>query len=207
MKCENCNNIHNGEYGSGRFCSSKCARGFSTKIKRTEINRKVSNTLKSKGFRPVKGFTQEYWANKRVEKPIKERIEKPKIDEDRRKMINLRISESIRKTMIEKRDQRIDVLSFDELKLSEKKIVVFREQSGKCAICGIFDWQGKKLSFHFHHKDRNKNNHSRKNVEFICPNCHTQTENYGNKNLTNEEKDRLVSKIRMTVLKKRNIEL
>ena len=43
--CENCNNKHDGKYGSGRFCTSKCARGFSTKNKRKEINKKVSKTL------------------------------------------------------------------------------------------------------------------------------------------------------------------
>lgn len=31
MKCENCGREHNGSYGSGRFCSSSCARSFSTK--------------------------------------------------------------------------------------------------------------------------------------------------------------------------------
>lgn len=31
MICENCKINHDGSYGSGRFCSSKCARGFSTK--------------------------------------------------------------------------------------------------------------------------------------------------------------------------------
>jgi len=46
MKCENCGNEHDGFYGSGRFCSSKCARGFSTKAKRKEINEKVSQKLK-----------------------------------------------------------------------------------------------------------------------------------------------------------------
>ncbi len=46
MKCENCGNEHDGSYGSGRFCSSKCARGFSTKAKRKEINEKVSKKLK-----------------------------------------------------------------------------------------------------------------------------------------------------------------
>jgi hypothetical protein len=45
MFCENCNKKHNSEYGSGRFCSAKCARGFSTKNKRAEINKKVSKTL------------------------------------------------------------------------------------------------------------------------------------------------------------------
>lgn len=46
MICENCNKEHDGSYGSGRFCSSKCARAFSTKIKRKEINEKVSLKLK-----------------------------------------------------------------------------------------------------------------------------------------------------------------
>lgn len=44
--CENCGNEHDGEYGSGRFCSTKCSRGFSTKAKRKEINKKVSIKLK-----------------------------------------------------------------------------------------------------------------------------------------------------------------
>ena len=43
--CECCNNVHKGDYGSGRFCSSKCARSFSTKSKRKEINLKVSKAL------------------------------------------------------------------------------------------------------------------------------------------------------------------
>ena len=46
MICENCNNTHDGLYGSGRFCSVKCARGFSTKNKRKEINEMVSLKLK-----------------------------------------------------------------------------------------------------------------------------------------------------------------
>lgn len=46
MKCECCNKEHNGNYGSGRFCSRKCARSFSTKAKRKEINEKVSKKLK-----------------------------------------------------------------------------------------------------------------------------------------------------------------
>lgn len=48
MFCENCNIEHTGLYGSGRFCSIKCARGFSTKDKRTEINTKVSNKLSNR---------------------------------------------------------------------------------------------------------------------------------------------------------------
>ena len=44
--CENCKKEHDSSYASGRFCSKKCAKGFSTKAKRKEINEKVSKSLK-----------------------------------------------------------------------------------------------------------------------------------------------------------------
>lgn len=50
MKCENCGKDHDGSYGSGRFCSNKCARGFSTKEKRDIINKKVSLKLGGSGL-------------------------------------------------------------------------------------------------------------------------------------------------------------
>jgi hypothetical protein len=43
--CENCGNSHLGTVGSGRFCSLKCSRGFSTKAKRKEISLQVSKAL------------------------------------------------------------------------------------------------------------------------------------------------------------------
>ena len=46
MNCENCSSLIIEKYGSGRFCSSTCARGFSTKSNREEISKKVSKKLK-----------------------------------------------------------------------------------------------------------------------------------------------------------------
>lgn len=48
MICENCNIKYYIRYGGGRFCSPKCARSFSTKEKRNEINLKVSKKIKDK---------------------------------------------------------------------------------------------------------------------------------------------------------------
>lgn len=49
MICNNCECEHNGSYSSGRFCSVKCARGFSTKNKREQIGEKISLALKGRG--------------------------------------------------------------------------------------------------------------------------------------------------------------
>ena len=51
--CENCQKEHDGSFGSGRFCSSKCSHSFSTKNKRLEINLKVSKKL-TKIKKPIK---------------------------------------------------------------------------------------------------------------------------------------------------------
>jgi hypothetical protein len=46
--CEKCGLNIEVKYGSGRFCSKVCARSFSTSLKRKEISKKVSDTLKVK---------------------------------------------------------------------------------------------------------------------------------------------------------------
>lgn len=78
--CEYCNKKHDGKFATGRFCSSKCAKGFSTKAKRKEINKKVSYKLKGRNdfiwnkLEPKisiciicgKSFEIEGWNNKNV---------------------------------------------------------------------------------------------------------------------------------------------
>jgi hypothetical protein len=68
MNCEYCESTHAGTYGTGRFCSSKCARGFSSKEKRKSINEKVSSALKGKSSK-LKGR-----AGKKHDPETKERI-------------------------------------------------------------------------------------------------------------------------------------
>jgi len=47
-KCESCDNLHDSKYGSGRFCCSVCARSYSTREKRNEINTKIKLKLPRK---------------------------------------------------------------------------------------------------------------------------------------------------------------
>lgn len=54
MICENCGQVHDGSYGSGRFCCQVCARSFSTKCNRQEINKRISDTLLAKQIKRAK---------------------------------------------------------------------------------------------------------------------------------------------------------
>ena len=54
--------------------------------------------------------------------------------------------------------------------------------NAECAECGLTDWQGKPLSMHLHHINGVKNDNSLGNLQLLCPNCHSQTENYSGRN-------------------------
>jgi len=51
----------------------------------------------------------------------------------------------------------------------------------KCNICEITEWLGKPIAIQIHHKDGDKNNNLLNNLCYLCPNCHTQTDNWGAK--------------------------
>ena len=65
------------------------------------------------------------------------------------------------------------------------KNYILAEQHGKCAKCGISDWQGSLLVLELEHKDGNSGNNRRDNLECLCPNCHSQTSTYKAKNKGN----------------------
>lgn len=52
----------------------------------------------------------------------------------------------------------------------------------RCYTCGIRDWQDKHINLHLDHINGDRQDHRLQNLRLLCPNCHTQTHTYGNKN-------------------------
>lgn len=48
LNCEKCGANHDGSMGSGRFCSKKCARSFSTAAKREDITARVRKKMRAR---------------------------------------------------------------------------------------------------------------------------------------------------------------
>ena len=48
----------------------------------------------------------------------------------------------------------------------------------RCALCGISEWQGKRLSLHLDHINGIHDDNRLSNLRLLCPNCHSQTETY-----------------------------
>jgi hypothetical protein len=52
----------------------------------------------------------------------------------------------------------------------------------KCSVCDLEKWLGKKIVLEVDHIDGLHYNNTVENLRLICPNCHSQTETYKNKN-------------------------
>ena len=159
MDCENCERQHDGSYGSGRFCSSKCARGFATKGKRADINQRVSRKLQKEKHC---NFCKEVWwsepggryhAGRRCpacrQKPVKDK-------------------------------------AWDEVNLGTKKARLIRERGHRCEDCGVVEWKGQPIVLEMHHIDGDRENNAKENLQLLCPNCHSTTSNFGWKKMHNE---------------------
>jgi len=51
-----------------------------------------------------------------------------------------------------------------------------------CSVCNISTWLNSPLNLELDHIDGNRMNHKIDNLRLLCPNCHSQTENYRSKN-------------------------
>lgn len=145
MLCENCKLEHTTIYGSGRFCSRKCARGFSTKAKRLEINKKVSLSQLGKVVsEETKQKLRESWKNP----SIRASRSKPRV-------LNLKYC---------------------------SRDVVLESKPELCESCGIGpEYNGAPLTLQIHHIDGNRRNNRLENLQILCPNCHSQTDNFAGK--------------------------
>ena len=60
----------------------------------------------------------------------------------------------------------------------------------RCYECGLTEWRGKPISLNLHHINGDGNDNRLENLTLLCPNCHSQTENFSGRNKIGENKRR-----------------
>jgi DNA-binding transcriptional ArsR family regulator len=51
-------------------------------------------------------------------------------------------------------------------------------KENRCEECGLSQWRGRRLSIALHHVNGDGRDNRLENLKFLCPNCHSQTENF-----------------------------
>ena len=64
----------------------------------------------------------------------------------------------------------------------KKRLIDEGLKEERCELCGIGnEWNGRPLSLQLHHINGNHADNRIENLQILCPNCHSQTENYRGK--------------------------
>jgi HNH endonuclease len=56
-------------------------------------------------------------------------------------------------------------------------------KENRCEDCGLTSWRDRPLSMALHHVNGDGDDNRLENLQFLCPNCHSQTENFAGRNV------------------------
>jgi DNA-binding CsgD family transcriptional regulator len=55
-------------------------------------------------------------------------------------------------------------------------------KNARCERCRLSEWRGQPLSLELHHVNGDPHDNRLESLQILCPNCHSQTENFGSRN-------------------------
>ena len=56
-------------------------------------------------------------------------------------------------------------------------------KQNRCERCGLTEWLAEPLNMALHHVNGDGQDNRLSNIQFLCPNCHAQTENYSGRGI------------------------
>ena len=184
-RCEYCGKDFKKDYrkyhkDSPRFCSKKCSKGFSTKAKRKEINKKVSialggNGISTKTKKRKNCLCCNISLKNRQRKYCSHRCQQDYLWNKRKKEI-----ESTGKFHKTYTNHRI-----------HKKYLI-EKHGNKCWICGNTEWLNNPIPLEVDHIDGNYANIKVDNFRLVCGNCAMLLPTYKGRNKGNGRHERRI---------------
>lgn len=163
--CEQCGKEHDGSFGSGRFCSRSCSNKWvalhqSDEAKARKIEKGKGNlTNAGKGWNLTKEQNKHY---ARMGAAAAASVKR-----ERRRL-----------WLIEVFEGKIDPWDGSYRTLRDC-LITFGYKERVCEVCGNREWLGEPIPLELHHKDGDRKKNELDNLQLLCPNCHSLTDNYG----------------------------
>lgn len=140
-------------------------------IKIVKENTCIRNILGALGYSRSSGS---------MAKKIKDRIKQLGINTDHFAICN---SKTISHPIYSMDEILVENSFYENINRLKKQLVSNNLLEYVCARCGnTGEWNGKELVLQLEHKNGIHNDHRISNLEFLCPNCHSQTNTYSGKN-------------------------
>ena len=65
----------------------------------------------------------------------------------------------------------------------KKRLFDSKLKNKVCECCDLTEWMGTPISLELHHMNGDSNDNRLENLQILCPNCHSMTDNYRGKNI------------------------
>ena len=65
----------------------------------------------------------------------------------------------------------------------KRRLIRLGLKENRCERCGISEWRGALLSLALHHINGDGRDNRLENLQLLCPNCHSQTDNFAGRNI------------------------
>ena len=167
-KCQKCDKILSYKQRHNKFCSHSCSA--------------MSSNGKKWGISKIKKPQICLYCNK--EMPLKKYHKKTFCDHT--------CQHKYQRDLIFKEIDKTGIIPTGIKMSSVGKLYLINHRGYKCEGigCGLSDWLGKPITLQVDHKNGKSKDNRLVNLQLICPNCHTQTPNFGSKNKNSDRKYR-----------------
>lgn len=188
MNCEKCGKEHDGSFGSGRFCSSYCARSFATQVNKDA--RRLAQSIAAKNSLKVKA--------------IAEARRGKTLDEQYGPEVHKKLKETY---LLKQKNKYGQNYPFEYGSFSGAAREQLLKELNCCRRCGISSWNGDSINLELHHIDGDSQNNKKDNLTLLCPNCHSQTENFRSKNHNKKKRVKIAENILVSALKESKLNI